>query len=80
MPSPGDVLSAVHDELRRLAATKLAGEKPGHALDATALVHEAEEMTHHYMNSTRPRISSGSSTSQMRTSPAMISPRLRFLW
>jgi RNA polymerase sigma factor (TIGR02999 family) len=31
----------VYDELRRLAAAKLAGEKPGHTLDATALVHEA---------------------------------------
>jgi RNA polymerase sigma factor (TIGR02999 family) len=31
----------VYDELRRLAAQKLAGEKPGQTLDATALVHEA---------------------------------------
>ena len=29
------------DELRRLAATKLAQEKPGQTLEATALVHEA---------------------------------------
>lgn len=27
--------------MRRLAAAKLAHEKPGHTLDATALVHEA---------------------------------------
>jgi hypothetical protein len=31
----------VYDELRRLAAAKLAGEPAGHTLDATALVHEA---------------------------------------
>jgi RNA polymerase sigma factor (TIGR02999 family) len=31
----------VYDELRRLAAQKLAHEKPGQTLDATALVHEA---------------------------------------
>ena len=31
----------VYDELRKLAAAKLAGERAGHTLDATALVHEA---------------------------------------
>jgi RNA polymerase sigma factor (TIGR02999 family) len=31
----------VYDELRRLAAAKLAQEKPGQTLQATALVHEA---------------------------------------
>ena len=31
----------VHDELRRLAAQKMAVEKPGQTLQATALVHEA---------------------------------------
>jgi RNA polymerase sigma factor (TIGR02999 family) len=31
----------VYQELRRLAARKLAREKPGQTLDATALVHEA---------------------------------------
>jgi RNA polymerase sigma factor (TIGR02999 family) len=35
------LLPLVYDELRRLAASKLAGERPGHTLDATALVHEA---------------------------------------
>ncbi|UCE61365.1 MAG: hypothetical protein JSU63_06380, partial [Phycisphaerales bacterium] len=35
------LLSAVYDELRRLAAKKLAREKPGQTLQATALVHEA---------------------------------------
>ncbi|HKB03902.1 MAG TPA: ECF-type sigma factor [Gemmataceae bacterium] len=36
-----DLLAAVYDELRRVAAGHLAGEAPGHTLDATALVHEA---------------------------------------
>lgn len=31
----------VYDELRKLAAAKLANEKPGQTLQATALVHEA---------------------------------------
>jgi RNA polymerase sigma factor (TIGR02999 family) len=34
-------LPLVYDELRRLAAQKLAHEKPGQTLEATALVHEA---------------------------------------
>jgi RNA polymerase sigma factor (TIGR02999 family) len=44
---PGNVdgaarlLPLVYDELRRLAAQKLASERPGHTLQATALVHEA---------------------------------------
>jgi RNA polymerase sigma factor (TIGR02999 family) len=36
-----ELLPLVYDELRKLAAAKMAGEKPGHSLDATALVHEA---------------------------------------
>ena len=35
------LLPLVYDELRRLAAQKLAHEKPGHTLQPTALVHEA---------------------------------------
>jgi RNA polymerase sigma factor (TIGR02999 family) len=35
------LLSLVYDELRKLAAAKLAQEKPGQTLQATALVHEA---------------------------------------
>jgi RNA polymerase sigma factor (TIGR02999 family) len=35
------LLPLVYDELRQLAARKLAREKPGQTLDATALVHEA---------------------------------------
>jgi RNA polymerase sigma factor (TIGR02999 family) len=37
----GQLLPLVYDELRRLAAAQLAGEKPGQTLQATALVHEA---------------------------------------
>ena len=37
----GELLPLVYDELRRLAARRLAGEAPGQTLDATALVHEA---------------------------------------
>jgi RNA polymerase sigma factor (TIGR02999 family) len=36
-----ELLPLVYDELRRLAAQKLAQERPGQTLDATALVHEA---------------------------------------
>jgi RNA polymerase sigma factor (TIGR02999 family) len=35
------LLPLVYDELRKLAAEKMAQEKPGHTLQATALVHEA---------------------------------------
>ncbi len=35
------LLPLMYDELRRLAAEKMAWEKPGQTLDATALVHEA---------------------------------------
>ena len=35
------LLPLVYAELRQLAAAKLAQERPGHTLEATALVHEA---------------------------------------
>jgi RNA polymerase sigma factor (TIGR02999 family) len=35
------LLPLIYDELRKLAAQKLAQEKPGQTLQATALVHEA---------------------------------------
>ena len=41
MPTPADLLPQVYDQLRKLAAAKLANEQPGQTLDATALVHEA---------------------------------------
>ena len=43
-PDPPEVealLPLVYGELRKLASAKMAGENPGHTLDATALVHEA---------------------------------------
>lgn len=36
-----ELLPLVYDELRRLAAHRLAGERNGHTLQATALVQEA---------------------------------------
>jgi RNA polymerase sigma factor (TIGR02999 family) len=36
-----DLLPLVYDELRKLAAARMAGEASGHTLQATALVHEA---------------------------------------
>jgi len=36
-----ELLPRVYQELRRLAAHKMAGERPGHTLQPTALVHEA---------------------------------------
>ena len=41
-PSAADeLLPLVYEDLRRLAASKMAMESPGHTLQATALVHEA---------------------------------------
>jgi len=37
----GDLLPLVYDELRKLAAARMAAEKSGNTLNATALVHEA---------------------------------------
>lgn len=36
-----ELLPLVYDELRALAARRLGGERPGHTLSPTALVHEA---------------------------------------
>src|SRR5271166_2866820 len=41
LTAAGQLLPLVYDELRRLAAHRLANEKPGQTLQATALVHEA---------------------------------------
>ena len=40
-PAVDQLLPAVYQELRQLAAQKLSHEKPGQTLQATALVHEA---------------------------------------
>jgi len=37
----GQLLPLVYDELRKLAAVRMAAESPDHTLQATALVHEA---------------------------------------
>src|SRR6187401_1351184 len=39
-PSAAELLPLVYDELRKLAAARLAQEKPGQMLQATALVHD----------------------------------------
>lgn len=39
--SSEEMVSLVYDELRHLAAHRLASERPGQTLEATALVHEA---------------------------------------
>ena len=36
----GELLPLVYEELRKLAAAKMAHEAPGQTLQATALVHE----------------------------------------
>jgi len=36
-----DLMPLVYDELRAIARRKLRGERPGHTLDTTGLVHEA---------------------------------------
>lgn len=44
IPEPGaltDLMPSVYEELRHLAADYLRGERPGHTLQPTALVHEA---------------------------------------
>lgn len=41
LQAAADLLPLVYDELRKLAAQKMAQEKPGQTLQTTALVHEA---------------------------------------
>ena len=43
------LLPLVYEELRKLAAVKMAQEKPGQTLQATALVHEASKGSTHSM-------------------------------
>ncbi len=40
-PAVDQLQPAVYQELRQLAVQKLPHERPGHTLQATALVHEA---------------------------------------
>lgn len=46
-----DLLPLVYEELRRLAAHKMAREKAGQILEATALVHEAWQRTSNWSRS-----------------------------
>lgn len=39
--STESLLRVVYDELRRMAQRRMQGERPGHTLEATGLVHEA---------------------------------------
>src|SRR5262249_46629082 len=56
------LLPLVYDELRKLAAAKLAHEKPGQTLQATALVHEAYlRLVGHQAPSTHPPTPQGNS-------------------
>jgi hypothetical protein len=44
-PKPAaELLPLVYDHLRKLAAARMGEERPGQALQATALVHEAGRM------------------------------------
>ncbi|HQX80864.1 MAG TPA: ECF-type sigma factor [Vicinamibacterales bacterium] len=52
------VVSLLYDDLRRLARQRLRGERDGHTLDTTALVHEA------YMRLTSQRLVSASDRSE----------------
>jgi RNA polymerase sigma factor (TIGR02999 family) len=40
-PAGDDLLPLLYEELRKLAVVRMAGEKQGHTLQPTALVHEA---------------------------------------
>ena len=63
-----DLLPLVYDELRKLAAAKLAHEKPGQTLQATALVHEA------YLRLVGGAWDSGLGTREVNNSAAAASP------
>ena len=58
-----DLLPLVYDELRKLAAARLAEEKPGQTLQATALVHEA------YLRLVGAEPSRGTGTAAATSSP-----------
>lgn len=40
-PCDGEMFGALYEELRKIARSRMRGERIGHTLDATALVHEA---------------------------------------
>src|SRR5262245_32587881 len=73
------LLPLIYDELRKLAAARLAHEKPGQTLQATALVHEA------YLRLVgKPRVrnqdsgaSEESENSQLTPDPRPLTPEFR---
>ena len=56
------LLPLVYDELRRLAAERMAQEKPGQTLQATALVHDPQQ--HEAREDPSPQGTVGASRSQ----------------
>jgi RNA polymerase sigma factor (sigma-70 family) len=70
------LLPLIYDELRKLAAAKLAHEKPGQTLQATALVHEAylrlvgESGQKSEVGSQKPEGTPASPTSDLRPLPS----------
>ena len=63
------LLPLVYDELRKLAAQKLAQERPGQTLDATALVHEAYLRLVESREGDRPENSPGTPVAHAPGSP-----------
>ena len=69
-----ELLPLVYDELRKLAAARLAHEKPGQTLQATALVHEAYLRLVGKADGEKERQSEGGTE---RVVPLSVSPSLR---
>src|SRR5262245_16947893 len=68
------LLPLVYDELRKLAAARLAFERPGQTLQATALVHEAYLRLVRKPDGDKERLSEGETGQQ---EPPSVSPSLR---
>jgi RNA polymerase sigma factor (TIGR02999 family) len=64
------LLEAVYDQLRRIAQQRMKHEKPGHTLQATALVHEA------YLRLVRDRNLKWSSRAQFYVAAAQAMQRI----
>ena len=76
------LLPLVYDELRRLAAHKMAGENPGQTLQPTALVHEAwlklvGQQDRHWRNRTHFFAAAAEAMRQILTDNARRKLRLR---
>jgi len=64
------LLEAVYDQLRRIAQQRMKDEKPGHTLQATALVHEA------YLRLIRDKKPQWSSRAQFNVAAAQAMQRI----